>query len=106
MWTVNESKIVKILPGTMISLQDKYLASTLRLLKVSGIVWAGSQVTKAFRISGALVGAPLANAILSKFQSLLSIESRSKAFSIISCSLLGGTFLFYFLLVTISVIRI
>mmetsp|Transcript_41347 Transcript_41347/g.54356 ORF Transcript_41347/g.54356 Transcript_41347/m.54356 type:complete len:224 (-) Transcript_41347:147-818(-) len=69
------------------------LASPLsRFAKVFGIVWAGSQVTKAFRAWAAVAFAPIMDQALTFVEKRLQLRSKLQAF-IISCSL---TLIFFF----------
>jgi len=60
-----------------------YLAAVERFLKVMGMVWAGSQVTKLVRVGGALALAPFVDRGLSWFTVKLKFESQGKAFTTI-----------------------
>jgi hypothetical protein len=81
------------------SIADRYKASLTRLGKLMAVVWAGSQVTKAFRISGSVFLAPYADDALTTFQRRLNISSRSLAFSILASGLLAMTFVVYGLMI-------
>ena len=57
-----------------------------KLGSVAGIVWAGSQVTKIFRISGAIVLAPIVDKFMIWWQTKFKLKTRNDAFwAIISC---------------------
>ena len=73
-------------------------AATVRLGKVMAIVWAGSQITKPARITGAVLLAPVADRFLSEFKKRLSLPSLEAAFGILCAMLLGSTALFYVVL--------
>ena len=70
-----------------------------RLAKVSSTVWIGSQVTKAFRIGGAIFMAPFINKLMDRFQNYFKISSRNKTFAIMTSLIFGSMFVFYALLV-------
>jgi hypothetical protein len=63
-------------------------ASLGRGLTVLAAVWAGSQVTKIFRLGGALLLAPFADRILTKFERQVGSLSRAQAFAVLSSALL------------------
>ena len=66
-----------------------------KLGSVAGIVWAGSQVTKIFRISGAIVLAPVVDKLMLWWQTKFKLKSRNDAFwAIVSC-LWATLILFY-----------
>ncbi|XP_075501973.1 uncharacterized protein LOC142540019 isoform X1 [Primulina tabacum] len=77
-----------------------YLAAVERFLKVMGMVWAGSQVTKLVRAGGALALAPIVDKGLSWFTVKFKLESQTKAFMVITGFCFGLAFL-TFLIVTI-----
>lgn len=83
--------------GTLMtmSVADRYKASSSRMLKLMAVVWAGSQITKAFRLTGSVFLAPYADKALSSFQRRLNLPSRSIAFSILTSALLVMTFMVY-----------
>ena len=57
-----------------------------KLGSVAGIVWAGSQVTKIFRISGAIVMAPVVDKLMIGWQQKFKLKSRNDAFwAIVAC---------------------
>jgi hypothetical protein len=69
--------------------------------KVVAIVWAGSQVTKALRISLALVSAPFVEIhILQRYG-----DNSGKVFSLLCRSLLGFTLIFYAVLVAVTAFK-
>lgn len=76
-----------------------------RALKVSAIVWAGSQVTKGLRIMGAIVLAPLGDAVLKSIQTKFSIASRNAAFwLLVRIILLTSVSLYLLLILSSSII--
>lgn len=82
------------LKGT-ISLSKKLQIVTVSLMKLSGIVWAGSQVTKALRLVGAIALAPTADKLLNSFQNKFKLASKDQAFWIVTSLILTSFFLFY-----------
>ena len=82
-----------------ISLTEKFQFLITKLGSVMGIVWAGSQVTKVFRISGAIFLAPLCDILMAKCQSSFNLKSRNQAFWIIFASLWITLLAIYFCLV-------
>ncbi len=78
-----------------LSLRDRVASTSLQVVKLLVLVWAGSQVTKAFRISLSLVLAPYADKVITWSQNKMKISSRSLAFSILASSLLASTFIIY-----------
>lgn len=79
---------------TASTLNERISQSMVRLGKVMGIVWAGSQITKPSRMTGALLLSPLADRFLGWFQSKLGIPP-SRAFWLLCGGLLSGTMMFY-----------
>ena len=65
--------------------------------KVMVLVWAGSQATKVFRISGSLFITPWTASVLEEMQKKLRIP-QSKAVALCSSALLGFTAAFYAIL--------
>ena len=78
-----------------ITLSKKIQITTVNIMKLSGIVWAGSQITKAFRLIGAIALAPTADKLLNSFQKKFRIVSKDKAFWIMSSLILLTFFTFY-----------
>lgn len=76
--------------------------AAVRLGKVMGIVWAGSQITKPARLTGAIVSAPAADKLLLWFQRKLKLKSAESAFAALCAILLGSTAVFYALLLAFS----
>ncbi|CAN0112376.1 unnamed protein product, partial [Phaeothamnion confervicola] len=62
-----------------------------RSVKVMGLVWAGSQVTKVFRYAGALALAPAADRLLSGAQRGLRLRTRGASLAVLSLLLLAST---------------
>jgi hypothetical protein len=60
---------------------------------VFALVWAGSQVTKVFRLGGALLLAPFADRVLISTQRRLKLKSKQQTFSLLATLLLGSTLL-------------
>lgn len=77
------------------SLNQRVGLSVLRLGKVMGIVWAGSQITKPTRIAGAILTAPLADRLLLRIKTTFQLPSVERAFALMVAMLLGSTALFY-----------
>ncbi|CAL5220661.1 g2707 [Coccomyxa viridis] len=67
-------------------------AASRKFVEVLGITWAGSQLTKVARGFGALLLAPVVDKLLTSFQSILRIRSKSRAFlaAVIICLGLAG----------------
>ena len=59
------------------------------------IVWAGSQVTKAARVAGAIFLAPVINRFLNVVQTRLSLQSPGQAAGAVVSGLVGFTFLVF-----------
>lgn len=72
-----------------------------RFPKIMLLVWAGSQATKVFRISGSLFITPWTSAFLDGLQKKFDI-SQSKAVAICSSALLSFTALFYAMLLIVA----
>lgn len=72
-----------------------FFASVNYMGGVAAIVWAGSQVTKLFRMSGAIVLAPFAQKLLSYTQKRFCIQSEQRAFWVLVASILSMTLSFY-----------
>jgi hypothetical protein len=83
------------------TLQQKVSVSAMRLGKVMGVVWVGSQITKPQRLAGALVLSPLADKFLTSVQSRTRL-SQGAAFGFLCVLLLSSTALFYGALVVLS----
>jgi hypothetical protein len=62
---------------------------------VFALVWAGSQVTKVFRLGGALLLAPFADRVLINTQRKLKLKSKQQTFSLLATLLLGSTLLLF-----------
>ena len=100
-WYLTADDVAKGL-GTLavdVTLNKRISYTTARLGKVSIIVWAGSQVTKVFRLTGAVVMAPLADKVIIAFQDRFSIKNKSTAFWILVGCILGTTLSFYLSLI-------
>ena len=69
--------------------------------KVMVLVWAGSQATKVFRISGSLFITPWTASVLEEIQKKLRIP-QSKAVALCSSALLGFTAAFYAILLIVT----
>lgn len=67
--------------------------------KVIALVWAGSQITKLFRLSGAIVLSPVADKVLNWITSKFNIQSNSKLLFYVTVSLLSPVIMYYGLLV-------
>jgi hypothetical protein len=65
------------------------------VLQVFALVWAGSQVTKVFRLGGALLLAPFADRVLISTQRRLKLKSKQQTFSLLATLLLGSTLLLF-----------
>lgn len=77
------------------SLNQRVGLSMLRLGKVMGIVWAGSQITKPTRITGAVLLSPVADRLLLRLKTTFNLPSVERAFALMVALLLGSTALFY-----------
>lgn len=66
-----------------------------RAAKTSSMVWVGSQATKIFRLTGAVLLAPLADKLLDSFQRRFHIQSRDRAFWLMTSLILSTCLLFY-----------
>lgn len=66
-----------------------------KLGSVAGIVWAGSQVTKVFRLSGAVVLAPSVDNLMAWCQMKFKLKSRNNAFWAIVAVLWSTLLIFY-----------
>lgn len=93
-----------ILVNKNMNIIQKYSNTIIKLGKVMGIVWAGSQITKAFRLSGAIICAPIADKLIDYIQQTFHIQNRTRVFSILVTSLLSLTLLFYISIITISIL--
>lgn len=89
--------------GSSLTLKNRYLITIVHLGKVIGVVWAGSQVSKPFRLSGAILFAPTADKLISFVQDKLNLKSRAAAFGLITTLLLTNTALFYVFLIALNV---
>lgn len=66
-----------------------------RLGSVAGTVWVGSQITKVFRLSGAVVCAPVVDTLMVKCQKYFKLPSRNAAFWFIVAVLWSTVIIFY-----------
>jgi hypothetical protein len=91
-WYLTGSKNI---PVTSTSYTSVVRSTLVRLGKVMGVVWTGSQVTKPLRLSGAIVSAPFTDKLIGKFQKQFNIESYGKAYSMLLASVLVVAITFY-----------
>ena len=104
-WTFSNAGRAEAVSAAALSpstLTRRVSVSAVRLGKVMGIVWAGSQITKPFRITGSIILAPVANNILFWFQRKLRLKNSETAFAALCACLLGSTAVYYALLLTFS----
>ena len=81
-------------------LKNKIALASSKMGKILGLVWAGSQVTKAFRISGSIVLAPF-------FQNILDKHGKNNNLFVIICRLLlSGTIILILTLILITAFRL
>ncbi|KAL5568382.1 hypothetical protein UlMin_024957 [Ulmus minor] len=80
-----------------------YLAAVERFVKIMGMVWAGSQITKLIRAGGALALAPFVDRGLSWFTAKFKFESQGKASMAIVAFCLGVAMLLFFVVTLLSV---
>lgn len=66
-----------------------------RLGSVAGTVWVGSQITKIFRLSGAVICAPVVDTLMMRCQKYFKLPSRNAAFWFIVAILWATVILFY-----------
>ena len=66
-----------------------------RLGSVAGTVWVGSQITKIFRLSGAVICAPVVDNLMMQCQKYFKLPSRNAAFWFIVAMLWATVILFY-----------
>lgn len=83
------------------TLQQRLSVSALRMGKVAGIVWIGSQITKPQRLTGALVLSPLGDKVLRFVQNKTNL-SVGKTFALLCALLLSATALFYGAIILLS----
>lgn len=88
----------------ILSLGQRYKVTLSRFAKIVAVVWAGSQVTKAFRISGSVFLAPYFDKLILSFQKRFHLSSRNKAFSILASTFLLTTIGTYGCLVLLNVV--
>ena len=101
-WSITRSSDSSIIRGMNFSYY--FRKGFLRLVTLLGTVWAGSQVTKPFRMAGAVFLAPFADMLVDKLQSKFKV-SRDKIFWIMTATLLSSALLFFILLVTSAAIQ-
>ena len=95
-WFITSSKVAMettVKTGFMMKLKENLI----RFPKVMVLVWAGSQATKVFRLSGSLIMTPWTSSLLKKIESKLNIP-QSKVITLCSSALLAFTAVFYALL--------
>jgi len=90
-----------LIPSTVTSMRDRLVMAITKMSKIAAIVWAGSQITKAFRIGAAIATAPLSEKLLDKFGS----SNKQRSFSLLCRGLLSFTFFFYAALIIFTAIR-
>lgn len=66
-----------------------------RLGSVAGTVWVGSQITKIFRLSGAVICAPVVDNLMATCQKYFKLPSRNAAFWFIVAALWVTVIVFY-----------
>lgn len=66
-----------------------------RLGSVAGTVWVGSQITKIFRLSGAIICAPFVDNLMIQCQKRFKLPSRNAAFWFIFAVLWAAIIVFY-----------
>lgn len=66
-----------------------------RLGSVAGTVWVGSQITKIFRLSGAVICAPFVDNLMMQCQKHFKLPSRNAAFWFIFAVLWAAVIVFY-----------
>jgi hypothetical protein len=66
-----------------------------RLGSVAGTVWVGSQITKIFRLSGAVICAPFVDKLMMQCQKRFKLPSRNAAFWFIFALLWAAVIVFY-----------
>ena len=77
-----------------------------QLLKLSGVVWAGSQVTKIFRLYAAIAMSPFIENAYSKAQVKLGIKSRKKLFWLTFGAIWVVALTMYGTLISISTVQV
>ena len=75
-----------------LGVREKMTVAAALMAKIIAIVWAGSQMTKALRITAAIALAPVGERVLNRF-------GGERKFGTLCQYLLGGTFIFYACLV-------
>lgn len=100
--TLLASTVIKIDPVEVFSLSSKLKKAGAHLLKLSTIVWIGSQATKALRISFAFVSAPAFERIILDVSKRLQ-KDRTKTFGMLVRAILTATLLFY-LIIFVSIV--
>lgn len=93
--TILASTIIKLDYGEVVSLSSKARKAGAHLLKLSTLVWIGSQATKVLRISFAVVSAPAFERIILEASKRLRMD-RNKTFGVLVRGILSATVLFYF----------
>jgi hypothetical protein len=66
-----------------------------RLGSVGATVWIGSQITKIFRLSGAVICAPVVDNLMERCQKYFRLKDRNQAFWFLIATIWGTVFLFY-----------
>ena len=89
--------VIKIDSVEVLSLSSKLKKAGAHLLKLSTIVWIGSQATKALRISFAFATAPAFERIILSVSERLQ-KDRAKTFGTLIRAILTATVLFYLII--------
>ena len=79
--------------GATLFERNKFVIS--RLARVAGTVYVGSQITKIFRLSGAVIFAPLVDNIMTQCQKYFKLPSKNAAFWFIVAALWASVIIFY-----------
>lgn len=66
-----------------------------RLGSVATTVWIGSQITKVFRLSGAVICAPFVDNLMEKCQKYFNLKSRNASFWFLIAAIWATVFVFY-----------
>ena len=88
----------------MLSFKQRYIITTSRFVKLVAVVWAGSQVTKPFRISGSIFMSPYVDKFIDFIQKKFGLSSRNKTFGILASAFLFSTIAVYALLIILNVL--
>lgn len=93
LYVTSKKQPLVINSGATLFERNKFVIS--RLCSVAGTVYVGSQITKIFRLSGAVICAPLVDNLMTQFQKYFKLPSKNAAFWFMVALLWASVIVFY-----------